>query len=90
MIIRSYLVTLWALLFVSCGPTVAQSVAVFDFELIDTSLEGAIRGSYSGPRAGSRSSISRQSQARRWPATCKRAVAAISSSEFLARTYRPI
>src|SRR5215472_12778180 len=44
MIIPSYLVTLWALLFVSCGPTVAQSVAVFDFELIDTSLEGAIRG----------------------------------------------
>ena len=44
MIIRSYLVTLWALLFVSCGPTVAESVAVFDFELIDTSLEGAIRG----------------------------------------------
>src|SRR5262249_28431701 len=35
---------LCALLFVSCGPTVAQSVAVFDFELIDTSLEGAIRG----------------------------------------------
>src|SRR5262249_62087342 len=25
MIIRSYLVTLWAVLFVSCGPTVAQS-----------------------------------------------------------------
>src|SRR5438034_706831 len=44
MIIPSYLVTLWAVLFVSCGPTVAQSVAVFDFELIDTSLEGAIRG----------------------------------------------
>jgi uncharacterized protein DUF2380 len=44
MIIPSYLVTLWALLFVGCGPTVAQSVAVFDFELIDTSLEGAIRG----------------------------------------------
>src|SRR5215831_1447182 len=42
--IRSHLATLWALLFVSCGPTVAQSVAVFDFELIDTSLEGAIRG----------------------------------------------
>jgi Protein of unknown function (DUF2380) len=41
---RSYLVTLWAVLFVSCGPTVAQSVAVFDFELIDTSLEGATRG----------------------------------------------
>jgi hypothetical protein len=44
MIVRSYLVTLWALLCVSCGPTVAQSVAVFDFELIDTRLEGAIRG----------------------------------------------
>jgi hypothetical protein len=44
MIIASYLVKLWALLFISCGPTVAQSVAVFDFELIDTSLEGAIRG----------------------------------------------
>ena len=42
--IRSHLVTLWALLFLSCGPTVAQSIAVFDFELIDTSLEGAIRG----------------------------------------------
>src|SRR6202008_1912672 len=41
---RSYLVTLWAVLFVSCGPPVAPSVAVFDFELIDTSLEGAIRG----------------------------------------------
>jgi Protein of unknown function (DUF2380) len=44
MIIPSYLAALWALLFVSCGPTAAQSVAVFDFELIDTSLEGAIRG----------------------------------------------
>ena len=44
LITRSYLVTLWAVLFVSCGPTVARSVAVFDFELIDTSLEGAIRG----------------------------------------------
>src|SRR5262249_54172237 len=44
MIILSYLVTLVALLFVSSGPTLAQSVAVFDFELIDTSLEGAIRG----------------------------------------------
>jgi hypothetical protein len=43
-ITRSYLVALWALLFVSCGPAVAQSVAVFNFELIDTSLEGAIRG----------------------------------------------
>src|SRR5262245_37942946 len=43
-ILPSYLMTLWALLFVSCGPTVTQSVAVFDFELIDISLEGAIRG----------------------------------------------
>src|SRR5262249_24111901 len=41
---ESHLVTLWALLFVSCGTTITQSVAVFDFELIDTSLEGAIRG----------------------------------------------
>jgi hypothetical protein len=45
MIIPSYLVTLWALLFLSCGPTVAQSVAVFDFELIDTSLE-ALSGAF--------------------------------------------
>jgi uncharacterized protein DUF2380 len=37
-------VTLAALLFLSCGTSVAQSVAVFDFELIDTSLEGEIRG----------------------------------------------
>jgi Protein of unknown function (DUF2380) len=44
MIIRSHLATLWVLLFVSCGTSVAQSVAVFDFELIDTSLEGATRG----------------------------------------------
>ena len=32
----------------SYGPTVAQSVAVFDFELIETSLEGAIRGTRPG------------------------------------------
>jgi hypothetical protein len=44
MMIRLCLATLWAVWFVSCGPTVAQSVAVFDFELIDTSLEGAMRG----------------------------------------------
>ena len=44
MIIPAYLAMLWALLFASCGPAVAQSVAVLDFELIDTSLEGAIRG----------------------------------------------
>ena len=52
MIIRSYLVTLWVVLFVSCGPTVAQSVAVFDFELIDTSLEGAIRGARLDEQSG--------------------------------------
>src|SRR5262249_46366803 len=94
MIIPSYIVTLWALLFLSCGPTVAQSVAVFDFELIDTSLEGAVRGvrpdeqerlarlsdqlrQHSGTRAGSRSSISRRSHARRRQATCKPAATAI-------------
>ena len=44
MIIPSSLLTLCALLFLSCGPTVAESVAVFDFELIDASLEGAMRG----------------------------------------------
>src|SRR5262245_20589670 len=31
-------------MFVSCGPSAAQPVAVFNFELIDTSLEGAVRG----------------------------------------------
>jgi hypothetical protein len=31
-------------MFVSCGPSPAQQVAVFNFELIDTSLEGAVRG----------------------------------------------
>jgi hypothetical protein len=51
MIMPSYLVTLWALLFVSCGPTGAQPVAVFDFELIDTSLEGAIRGARADEQA---------------------------------------
>ena len=35
----------WALLLIICGPTVAQTVAVFDFELIDTSLQGEINGS---------------------------------------------
>jgi ribosomal protein L27 len=29
---------------VNCGPSTAQPVAVFNFELIDTSLEGAVRG----------------------------------------------
>jgi hypothetical protein len=31
-------------MFASCGPSTPQPVAVFNFELIDTSLEGAIRG----------------------------------------------
>jgi hypothetical protein len=31
-------------MFVSCGPSTAQPVAVFNFELIDTSLEGSVRG----------------------------------------------
>ena len=31
-------------MFVNCGPSSAQPVAVFNFELIDTSLEGAVRG----------------------------------------------
>ena len=31
-------------MFVNCGPSTAQPVAVFNFELIDTSLEGAVRG----------------------------------------------
>jgi len=31
-------------MFVSCGPSTAQPVVVFNFELIDTSLEGAVRG----------------------------------------------
>jgi Protein of unknown function (DUF2380) len=33
-----------ATMFVNCGPSNAQPVAVFNFELIDTSLEGAVRG----------------------------------------------
>src|ERR1700745_361209 len=31
-------------MFVNCGPSTAQPVAVFNFEVIDTSLEGAVRG----------------------------------------------
>jgi len=31
-------------MFVSCASSTAQPVAVFNFELIDTSLEGAVRG----------------------------------------------
>jgi Protein of unknown function (DUF2380) len=31
-------------MFVNCGPRTARPVAVFNFELIDTSLEGAVRG----------------------------------------------
>ena len=41
----SYLMVAWALLLVVHGPTHAQAVAaVFDFELIDTSVEGEING----------------------------------------------
>jgi hypothetical protein len=43
--IPSYLAMSWALLLIICGPTVAQRVAVFDFELIDTSLQGEVNGS---------------------------------------------
>jgi hypothetical protein len=38
------LVVSWVFLLAVHGPTHAQTVAVFDFELIDTSLEGEIRG----------------------------------------------
>src|ERR1700749_1666405 len=31
-------------MFVSCGPSTVRPVAVFNFELIDTSLEGVVRG----------------------------------------------
>ena len=44
-----------------------------------TAAMGAADPSTSETRAGSRSSISRRSHARRWPATCKPAVASISS-----------
>jgi Protein of unknown function (DUF2380) len=40
----SYLLMPWAVLLVLAGPAGAQSVAAFDFELIDTSLEGSING----------------------------------------------
>jgi hypothetical protein len=57
MIILSYVVTFWALLFVGCGLTVAQSVAVFDFELIDASPEGAV----ADPRADEQERLARLS-----------------------------
>jgi len=44
MLIASYPVTLWTLLFVSCGSTAAQPIAGFDFELIDTSVGGRCQG----------------------------------------------
>ena len=40
-----YLIISWTLLSLLCGPANAQTVAVFDFELIDTSLEGELAGS---------------------------------------------
>jgi hypothetical protein len=39
-------------MFVSCGPSTAQPVAVFNFELIDTSLEGAVRGARADEASG--------------------------------------
>ena len=41
----SYLLMLWAVLPALSGSAGAQTVAAFDFELIDTSLEGEIKGS---------------------------------------------
>src|SRR5260221_4217872 len=49
--VPSYLVMLWALLVVTCGQTDAQTVAVFDFELIDTSLQGEISGTRADEQA---------------------------------------
>ena len=49
--IPSYLMVSWALLLLVCGPTLAQTVAVFDFELIDTSLEGEINGARADEQA---------------------------------------
>jgi hypothetical protein len=42
--IRSWFLMSLALLVVICGPAHAQAVAVFDFEFIDTSLQGEIDG----------------------------------------------
>ena len=50
-----YLLMAWALLAVLCAPALAQRVAVFDFELIDTSLEGEING----PRADEQARLAR-------------------------------
>jgi hypothetical protein len=69
-------------MFVNCGPSTAQPVAVFNFELIDTRLEGAVRGARADEQErlarmsdrlrGSRSSTSRQSQAKHRQETCIR------------------
>jgi Protein of unknown function (DUF2380) len=45
------LVVSWIFLLAVDAPTHAQSVAVFDFELIDTSVEGEIRGARSDEQA---------------------------------------
>ena len=45
------LVGSWLFLLAVHAPTHAQTVAVFDFELIDTSLEGEIRGARSDEQA---------------------------------------
>ena len=41
----------WVALLVLCGPASAQTVAVFDFELIDTSLQGEIGGARADEQA---------------------------------------
>ena len=45
------LVVSWVFLLAVHAPTHAQTVAVFDFELIDTSVEGEIRGARSDEQA---------------------------------------
>ncbi len=41
----------WTLLAAVPAPAAAQTVAVFDFELIDTSLEGEIKGARADEQA---------------------------------------
>jgi hypothetical protein len=47
----SHLAIPWMLLSVIAAPAAAQTVAAFDFELIDTSLEGEIKGSRADEQA---------------------------------------
>ena len=53
----SHLAIPWMLLAVIAAPAAAQTVAAFDFELIDTSLEGEIKG----PRADEQARLARLS-----------------------------